>query len=97
MKYADTDPQNIILWRLVFMFKGMNPILRAILGFALGFVLSLGALYLTAMIKGQTFTLDWKEYIISGVVLAVLTFVAPDAAQRKKNRQDLKDRFSGKK
>lgn len=65
-------------------------ILRAVGVCVLGVVAVLAALYIKqVLIGGGHYAPDVSEVVIGGVVGAVVGFLAPDADQRKKNRDNL--------
>ena len=45
------------------------------------------------VIGGGTFVPNWFEYIFLAIVAGVATFFAPDREQRRKNREELKNKF----
>ena len=78
--------------------KGMSPILKAVLYAIAGFAIVLGIAFIKqVLIDKGTFSPNWVHAVITAVALAVLSFVGPNADQRKQNRQDLRDKLSGKK
>lgn len=77
--------------------NGMSPILKGVLAFIGSMALFTGMDYiLDVFVHNEPFTPGWGMNLILAVVVALLTVYGPNAAQRKKNRQDLKDQFTGK-
>ena len=75
----------------------MNPIVRALLAAVAVFAICFGIGYARSAVVGAgAFEPNWFEYGFLAVVAGVLTYVGPDAAQRRRNRQDLKDKLAGK-
>ena len=65
-------------------------ILRAIGVCVLGIVAMLAGFYIKqVLIGGGQYAPDIPEVVIGGVVGAAVGFLAPDADQRKKNRENL--------
>ena len=77
--------------------KQMNPILRALLMAVAVFVICLAIGYVRSVVVGAgAFEPNWFEYAFLAIVAGVATYFGPDAAQRRRNRQDLKDGITGK-
>lgn len=77
--------------------KKTNPIVRALLAAVAVFAICLGIGYVRSMVVGAgTFEPNWLEYAFLAIVAGVATYFGPDAAQRRRNRQDLKDSLTGK-
>ena len=75
----------------------MNPILRALLMAVAVSAICLAIDYVRSMVVGAgAFEPNWLEYGVIAVVAGVATYFGPDAAQRRRNRQDLKDGIAGK-
>ena len=72
--------------------KNMNPVVKLLVMFVVGCVLILAVEWLSAMIKGRTFEINWFYIILGGALIAVLDKIFP-AEQRKKNRENLKNSF----
>ena len=75
----------------------MNKILRAFLTAVGVFALILVILYLKAKISGGAFDPNWATTAGLSVIAGVLSVFGPDAEQRKKNREELANKFKGKK
>jgi len=71
----------------------MNPIVKGILTAVGVFAACMVIQYVASLVKGTTFSPDWVIEIIVAVFAGVLTVVGPDAAQRKKNRENLVKKF----
>lgn len=76
------------------MFKNMNPVVKRILYFVFGCLAMLAAEWGAAMIKGRTFEVNWLYIIGMGIFITVLDIIMP-AEQRRKNRENLNNRFKG--
>lgn len=74
----------------------MNKILRAILCTIGIFAIVLAIRFLKAKIGGGAFNPDWVTTAGVSVIGGVLSAFGPDAEQRKKNRDDLANKFKGK-
>ena len=75
----------------------MNKILRAFLTAVGVFALLLVIFYLKAKISGGAFNPNWETTAVLSVLGGVLSVFGPNAEQRKKNREDLANKFKGKK
>ena len=75
----------------------MNKVLRAILSAVGVFAIILAIRYLKAKIGGGAFNPDWVTTIGLSVLGGVLSVFGPSAEQRKKNREELANKFKGKK
>ena len=77
--------------------KKTNPIVRALLTAVAVFAICLAVGYVrSVVIGGGAFEPNWFEYAVLAVVAGVATYFGPDAVQRRRNRQDLKDGITGK-
>ena len=75
----------------------MNSVVKALLSAVVVFAICFAFGYVRdVLIDGGAFTPDWFVCISSAVLVFILMLVGPDAAQRKRNRQNLKDQFTGK-
>ena len=75
----------------------VSPVVAAVLTGLLSFAICVGFDYLKdVVIDGGTFAPSMLQHAIVGVAVGIITFVGPDAAQRKRNRQELKNKFTGK-
>ena len=77
--------------------KKMNPIAKALLAAVAVFAVCLAIGYVRSAVVGAgAFEPNWFEYAFLAIVAGVATYFGPDAAQRRRNRQDLKDSITGK-
>lgn len=75
--------------------NGSKSIVRALLTAVASCAVILGIWYVRdVVVGGGAFSPDWLQCAFLAIVAGVLAYVGPDAAQRKRNRQDLKDRIS---
>ena len=70
-----------------------KSILRGIRNGALSFAIIIGIRYISAFIRNKSFDPDWIWNIVFAVIVCILSIFGPDAAQRKKNREDLAKKF----
>ena len=76
----------------------MNSVVKALLSAVVVFAICFAFGYVRdVLIDEGAFPPDWFFCISSVVLVFVLMLVGPDAAQRKRNRQNLKDKLAGKK
>ena len=73
--------------------KKLNPVIRGILGAIGGFAVMMAIEYIKSLIENNVFEPDWLSIVILSVVVGLLTVFGPDAAQRKKNRQKLAQKY----
>ena len=77
--------------------KELSPIARAVVSAVLVFVVLLAVGFVKdVLIDGDSFEPHWIEIIVLTIASAAIGYFAPDAAQRKQNRQNLKDSFTKK-
>lgn len=76
--------------------RNLNPVVKGIISAAVVFVILFVIDYVAAMAKGVAFTPSWIMNIILSVLVFVLTIFGPDAEQRKKNRENLINKFRKK-
>ncbi len=77
--------------------QNMNPVVKAVLTAVVMVPVLFGIDYVAdVFIKGIAFSPSWITIIGFSIFAGVLTYVGPDAAQRKQNRQNLKDSFTKK-
>ncbi len=74
------------------MFDKMNPIVKAVVMFVIGFVLVMAAEWVVSLIKHTDFLFNWLHFAGGGALVAILDFIFP-AAKRKENRDNLKNKF----
>lgn len=73
--------------------KKLNPVIRGILGAIGGFAVMMAIDYIKSLIGNNAFEPDWLSTVILSVFVGFLVVFGPDAAQRKKNRQKLFEKF----
>lgn len=71
----------------------LNPVIRGVLSGVAIFAIVIAAQYLKSAIWKTTFDPNWGEAVLLAVIGGVLTVFGPNAAQRKKNREELAKRF----
>ena len=77
--------------------KGPKRIALALLSAVAAGAIILGIWYVRDVIAGGgAFSPDWPQCVFLAFVVGLCAYFGPDAAQRKRNRQDLKDRFTKK-
>ena len=74
--------------------KGLNPVVRALLGAVVGCAIVLAFQFVRqVLMDGGTFSPGWGEAAGTAVLVGLLTYFGPDAAQRKRNRENLGQTF----
>lgn len=73
--------------------KKLNPVIRGILGAFGGFAVMMAIDYIKSLIGNNAFEPDWLSTVILSVFVGLLVVFGPDAAQRKKNRQKLVEKY----
>lgn len=77
--------------------KGAKRFLLALLSAVAAGAIILAIWYIRdVVVGGGSFSPDWPQCVFLAFVVGLCAFFGPDAAQRRRNRQDLKDRFSKK-
>ncbi len=71
----------------------LHPVVRAILSVVGTFLIILAIRFLKSLIVGGDFEPRWLEDTVISVFAGLISFFGPNAAQRRKNREDLARRF----
>lgn len=73
--------------------KKLNPVIRGIIGAIGGFAVMMAIAYIKSLIGNSAFEPDWLSTAVLSAFVGLLIVFGPDAAQRKKNRQKLVEKF----
>ena len=74
----------------------MNPVVRGVLSCVAIFAIVIAAQFLKSVIWKEAFKPDWISAAFLAIVGGVATVFGPNAAQRKKNREELAKKLFGK-
>ena len=74
----------------------MNKIIKILICAAASFAVIVGVDYIFFLVRSVPVNFNWAMIGIESAALGVIIAFGPDAAQRKKNRENLMKRLTGK-
>ena len=74
----------------------MNRVIKIVIYAAATFAVITGVNYISFMVRNVPVDFNWAMIGIEAAALGVIFAFGPDAAQRKKNREKLVKRFTGR-
>ena len=74
----------------------MNKVLKVVICAAAAFAVIVGVDYISFLVRNVPVDFNWTMIGIEAAALGVIIAFGPDAAQRKKNRENLMKRLTGK-